>query len=165
MTDLVNVARALADESRVRALLALRGGELCLCQIIELLGLAPSTVSKHMDVLFRAGLVERRKEGRWHYFQLAGRPAPLYPGLDVRPTPGERLAGLRDAAEEVLFRTVGNLRYPSPSPVTTVLAAPSPARDVVESTDPQPRASSLTRDAETVESDHARAPASTTPKG
>ncbi len=103
--------------------------------------------------------------GRLWLRRLAGRPAPLYPGLDVRPTPGERLAGLRDAAEEVLFRTVGNLRHPSPSPGTTILTAPSPARDVVESTDPQPRASSLTRDAETVESDHARAPASTTPKG
>ena len=67
------ISKALSDETRVRALLSLREGELCLCQIIELLGLAPSTVSKHMDVLYQAGLVERRKEGRWHYFRLASR--------------------------------------------------------------------------------------------
>lgn len=70
MQRFLAITKALSDESRVRALLLLRDGELCLCQIIEVLGLAPSTVSKHMDVLLQAGLVERRKEGRWHYFHL-----------------------------------------------------------------------------------------------
>jgi len=69
----LTITKALSDETRVRALLALRGGELCLCQVIELLQLSPSTVSKHMDLLYQAGLVTRRKEGRWHYFALAGR--------------------------------------------------------------------------------------------
>jgi len=49
----------------------LSGGELCACQIIEMLGLAPSTVSKHMSILRQAGLVETRKEGRWIYYRLA----------------------------------------------------------------------------------------------
>jgi DNA-binding transcriptional ArsR family regulator len=75
MQRLLAITKALSDETRVRALLALREGELCLCQIIDLLSLAPSTVSKHMDLLFQAGLVKRRKEGRWHYFTLAGREA------------------------------------------------------------------------------------------
>ena len=66
------LTRALGDETRVRALLALAEGELCLCQIVELLGLAPSTLSKHMKLLASAGLVSRRKEGRWSYFRLAG---------------------------------------------------------------------------------------------
>jgi DNA-binding transcriptional ArsR family regulator len=75
MKPLLAITKALSDETRVRALLALRGGELCLCQLIELLGMAPSTVSKHMDVLFQAELVQRHKKGRWHYFRLAGRDA------------------------------------------------------------------------------------------
>jgi DNA-binding transcriptional ArsR family regulator len=50
--------------------MALRGGELCLCQIIGLLRLSPSTVSKHMAILNQAGLVEARKRGRWVYYQL-----------------------------------------------------------------------------------------------
>ncbi|MCA9485159.1 MAG: helix-turn-helix transcriptional regulator, partial [Nitrospina sp.] len=54
----------------------LRGRELCLCQIVEVLGLAPSTVSKHMSILHQARLVESRKEGRWAYFRLAGDDAP-----------------------------------------------------------------------------------------
>jgi DNA-binding transcriptional ArsR family regulator len=72
----LTLTRALGDETRVRALLALAGGELCLCQIVELLGLAPSTVSKHMKLLHEAGLVSRRKDGRWSYFRLAGAEAP-----------------------------------------------------------------------------------------
>lgn len=68
----VRVAKALADEARVKTLLALAGSELCLCQIVDLLGLAPSTVSKHVNQLYAAGLVERRKQGKWHYFRLAG---------------------------------------------------------------------------------------------
>ena len=72
----IAMAKAVADESRVRALLALRDGELCLCQIIDVLGLAPSTVSKHMDLLYQAGLVQRRKEGRWHYFRLSNHQTP-----------------------------------------------------------------------------------------
>ena len=47
-----------------------------LCQIIEVLGLAPSTVSKHMSILHQARLVESRKEGRWAYFRLADDDAP-----------------------------------------------------------------------------------------
>lgn len=76
MQQVLTIAKAIGDESRARALVALRDGELCLCQIIDLLGLAPSTISKHMDVLLQAGLVERRKEGRWHYFRLANHQAP-----------------------------------------------------------------------------------------
>jgi DNA-binding transcriptional ArsR family regulator len=69
------ITKALSDETRVRALLALQGRELCVCQIIDLLGLAPSTVSKHMSILQQAGLVTRRKEGRWHFYHLVGEEA------------------------------------------------------------------------------------------
>lgn len=81
MRQFLAITKALADASRVRAFLALEGGELCLCQLIELLGLAPSTVSKHMSVLQHAGLVERRKEGRWHFYRQGSGPD----GLEVGP--------------------------------------------------------------------------------
>lgn len=76
MRSYLAITKALSDETRVRALMSLADGELCVCQIIELLGLSPSTVSKHMSVLQQAQLVERRKEGRWHYYRLAGAKAP-----------------------------------------------------------------------------------------
>jgi len=77
MRDFLNITKALSDESRVRTLMFLRGGELCVCQIIEMLGLAPSTVSKHMAILVQAGLVERRKNGKWHYYRLSGEEASV----------------------------------------------------------------------------------------
>jgi ArsR family transcriptional regulator len=45
-------------------------GELCVCQIVEVLGLAASTVSKHLSILQGARLVVSRKEGRWAYYRL-----------------------------------------------------------------------------------------------
>jgi len=75
MDDYLKITKALSDPARVRVILSLKHGELCLCQLIELLELAPSTVSKHLSLLHDAGLVKRRKEGRWHYFRLAGRGA------------------------------------------------------------------------------------------
>lgn len=70
MHEFLNITKALSDENRVRILMLLRGRELCLCQIIEMLGLASSTVSKHMSILYQAKLVLARKEGRWRYFRL-----------------------------------------------------------------------------------------------
>ena len=70
MRAFMNISKALADETRVRILMALRDGELCVCQVTEFLGLAPSTVSKHLSLLYQAGLVESRKEGRWIYYHL-----------------------------------------------------------------------------------------------
>lgn len=76
MREFMNVTKALADESRIRLLFALRGGELCACQLVEFLALAGSTVSKHLSVLYQAGLVEMRKESRWVYYSLPGPKAP-----------------------------------------------------------------------------------------
>lgn len=72
MRELLAVMKALADPSRLRIVAALDGRELCLCQIVELLGLATSTVSRHMSILEQARLVDARKEGRWTHFRLAG---------------------------------------------------------------------------------------------
>jgi len=71
MRDIMDILKALADENRLRALGALRGGELCVCQLIALLDLAPSTVSKHLTILRAARLVESRKDGRWMYYRLS----------------------------------------------------------------------------------------------
>jgi DNA-binding transcriptional ArsR family regulator len=72
----INAAKALGDTNRVRVLLALRGRELCVCQIVELLELAPSTVSKHMSILKQAYLVESRKSGRWVHYRRAENGIP-----------------------------------------------------------------------------------------
>lgn len=75
MRDLIAITKALADENRLRAIGLLEGRELCLCQIVEVLGLASSTVSRHMSILHQARLVETRKDGRWAYFRLTDEDA------------------------------------------------------------------------------------------
>lgn len=82
MRGTLRITKALADLQRVRILLLLQGGELCVCQIVEVLQLAPSTISKHLSVLAAADLVVSRKAGRWAYYRLpegatAGAVAPV----------------------------------------------------------------------------------------
>ena len=77
MKDFMAITRALSDPNRVRILLALRGGELCVCQITELFGFAPSTISKHLSILHHAGLIRSRKAERWVYYRLPDRSAPV----------------------------------------------------------------------------------------
>jgi ArsR family transcriptional regulator, arsenate/arsenite/antimonite-responsive transcriptional repressor len=92
MRDLMKITKALADENRIRVLLALRGGELCACQITELFGLAPSTMSKHLSILYQAGLVDSRKDGRWIYFRL--------PDGKASATVRKAIAWISQAAED-----------------------------------------------------------------
>lgn len=71
LRDALRVTKALADSQRIRILMLLEPGELCVCQIVEVLGLAPSTVSKHLSILAAADLLEMRKQSRWAYYRLS----------------------------------------------------------------------------------------------
>ena len=71
MRELLEITKALSNPNRIRILMALTKGELCVCQIIAFLNLAPSTVSKHLSLLTQARLIENRKEGRWIFYCLS----------------------------------------------------------------------------------------------
>jgi ArsR family transcriptional regulator len=75
--EIVQTAEALSDPGRVRIVAALLPGELCVCQIIELLGLAPSTTSRHLSILRAARIIDARKEGRWMYYRIADDAPPV----------------------------------------------------------------------------------------
>ena len=64
--------RALADPARVRIVnrLAVGAGPVCICELVDPLGLSQPTVSHHMKKLLDAGLVEREQRGKWAYFSL-----------------------------------------------------------------------------------------------
>jgi DNA-binding transcriptional ArsR family regulator len=64
------VMKAVADPTRVRILKLLEAGELCVCQVIAVLALSPSTVSRHLSQLKSAGLVNDRKEKKWVHYSL-----------------------------------------------------------------------------------------------
>ena len=67
-----DVFKALADPARVRILnvLATSGEPVCVCNLIEPLGLSQPTVSHHLRRLMDAGLLEREQRGRWAYYSL-----------------------------------------------------------------------------------------------
>ena len=63
--------RAVSDRTRLRILHLLRGGEVCVCNVVDVLGLPQPTVSRHLAYLRRARLVSARKEGLWVHYSLA----------------------------------------------------------------------------------------------
>ena len=70
--------KALSDPNRVRVLKLLEEKELCVCEIQKVLGLAQSTVSKHLKLLEDAGLVDRKRQGTWIIFSLADGSDTVY---------------------------------------------------------------------------------------
>jgi ArsR family transcriptional regulator, arsenate/arsenite/antimonite-responsive transcriptional repressor len=67
-----DVFKALGDPARVRIVnvLATSGEPVCVCHLIEPLGLSQPTVSHHLKKLTEAGLLEREQRGKWAYFSL-----------------------------------------------------------------------------------------------
>lgn len=64
-------ARALSDRSRMTAVSLLRRRpELCACEIQAVLGVSHATVSHHMRILSKAGIVQGRRKGKWMYYRL-----------------------------------------------------------------------------------------------
>ena len=70
MRDFELAMKAVGDPTRSRIRKLLEGGGLCVCQVQSVLGLAPSTVSKHLTSLKIAGLVEDRRNGKWIEYTL-----------------------------------------------------------------------------------------------
>jgi len=71
MKQTARLFKSLADETRLRILALLTGGELCVCDLMAALALPQSTVSRHLATLRHAGLVEDRRQGVWMYYRLA----------------------------------------------------------------------------------------------
>jgi ArsR family transcriptional regulator len=78
MRDLVEIFKALSDPNRIRIIKMLEVRELCVCEITEVLQLAPSTVSKHLSILRSADLIIDHKKGRWVNYSLNRSTTNLY---------------------------------------------------------------------------------------
>ncbi len=70
MREFVRVMKALSDPSRVKILKVLQHKSMCVCEIQQILGLAQSTISKHLKSLGDAGLVASSKSGLWVNYTL-----------------------------------------------------------------------------------------------
>lgn len=70
MKDLINIFKALSDETRLRIMKLLEHGELCVCDIVAALDMVQPKVSFHLGVLKEAGLVRDKKQGRWIHYRI-----------------------------------------------------------------------------------------------
>jgi len=75
------IFRACSDRTRLRILNMLKGGELCVCDLVDLLEVPQPTASRHLAYLRKTGLVLARKEGHWNYYRLAPARRPFYEKL------------------------------------------------------------------------------------
>ncbi|MEJ2690927.1 MAG: metalloregulator ArsR/SmtB family transcription factor [Deltaproteobacteria bacterium] len=73
MDALSQLIKALSEEIRLRIVALLGGGELCVCDLMAVLDLPQSTISRHLAYLKNAGLVEGERRGVWMYYRLSER--------------------------------------------------------------------------------------------
>ena len=73
--------RAFSDRTRLRLLNLLRGGETCVCDLVDVLGVPQPKVSRHLAYLRKAGLVVARKDGLWMHYRLSPAKSEFHKSL------------------------------------------------------------------------------------
>lgn len=68
--DIAAIFKAFSDTRRIQIIKLLQGGEKCACELIEELDIPQSTLSYHMKVLCRSGIVKAREEGKWTHYRV-----------------------------------------------------------------------------------------------
>ena len=81
LADLDPLFRGFADPTRVRILNLLAAGDLCVCDLVDILGLPQSTVSRHLGYLRRSRLVEVDRGARYDHYRLAAPDNPVHRNL------------------------------------------------------------------------------------
>ena len=82
MKTFLKVMKALSDPNRVKIIKLLQQKQMCVCELRGALGIAQSTVSKHLKILEEAGLVDYRKDGLWvNYYLTEGKSSPYASSL------------------------------------------------------------------------------------
>ena len=80
LQEVERTLKAAGDATRLRILRMLEDGPLCVCQVVEVLGLSQSTVSKHLVLLKNAGLIEDEKRGKWVFYRRPAGERGNFPG-------------------------------------------------------------------------------------
>ncbi|WP_051275867.1 ArsR/SmtB family transcription factor [Desulfovirgula thermocuniculi] len=68
---LADLFKALADDTRLKVIYALAEGELCVCDVVAVIGQSLAAASYHLRLLYRLGLVKYRREGKLVFYRLA----------------------------------------------------------------------------------------------
>jgi ArsR family transcriptional regulator len=81
--EIVQLFKALADENRIRILALLQHGELCVCEIEEILKIQQSNASRHLNKLKLAGLITSGKKSQWVYYRVNDDTLVKYPFIQM----------------------------------------------------------------------------------
>lgn len=104
MIDPVTFFRAVADDTRWRIVRLVMDRALCVCELAEILEMPQSSVSSHVQIIRKAGLLESETCGKWTYFRIHGNHLPLFRAL-LKALPDSEVHGHDLArAEERLTR-------------------------------------------------------------
>jgi len=82
MTNIVTFSHALADATRWRIVRLVMDEALCVCELADILEMPQSSVSSHVQVIRKAGLLESEKCGKWTYFRIAREFRKLVTGME-----------------------------------------------------------------------------------
>lgn len=107
MEQTINVCKALTEPIRLRILALLGEGELCVCELVEVLQMPQSTVSRHLAILKKAGWLAERRQGIWMYYRLARGGSGLQAALQRNLL--DHLSGLEQVRADLL-RLDGHLQ-------------------------------------------------------
>ncbi|OGV56393.1 MAG: transcriptional regulator [Lentisphaerae bacterium GWF2_44_16] len=78
MRELSRIFKALSDKNRIRIIKMLQCKPMCVCELAEVLGLAMSTVSKHLTILRDVELINDLKDGKWVDYSLSRSSRTVY---------------------------------------------------------------------------------------
>ena len=106
--DLTRIAerfRVLGEANRLKILMSLSGGEQTVNGLVSMTGVAQANLSRHLNGLYQAGIVRRRKVGTWVYYAIKDRTVfdlceCVCRGFGRVPREKARLFGLREAGSE-----------------------------------------------------------------
>lgn len=96
--------RAAADETRWRIVRLVMGRALCVCELADILGMPQSSVSSHVQIIRKAGLLESETCGKWTYFRIARAHLPLLKAVLKHFPEDTEFAGIAEKAEARLAR-------------------------------------------------------------
>ena len=71
MEDVIKVLKALCDETRLRMFMLIEQEELCVCEVMQILDMHQSRISRHLNILRDAGLARARRQGTWMFYSSA----------------------------------------------------------------------------------------------
>ena len=97
--------RALGDETRWRIVRLVIDRALCVCELADILGMPQSSLSSHVQVIRKAGLLESERREKWTYFRIHPKHLPLLSQIiEAFPTSAEHKTDLKKAKSRLKDR-------------------------------------------------------------